>query len=84
MRLLRVLESLAGVLERLSRQLVPGLMILLSMMYRRGAMRMGGKFVEFGGSLVRIAGHGCYLNLNFSSLGTFASATGPPIATPCL
>ena len=57
MRLLRLLESLAGVLERLPRQLMPGLMILLSMMYRCGSMRMGGKLVEFRGSLVGIAGH---------------------------
>ena len=57
MRLLRLLESLAGVLERLPRQLMPGLMILLSMMYRCGSMRMGGKLVKFRGSLVGIAGH---------------------------
>ena len=57
MRLLRLLESLAGVLQRFPRQLVSGLMILLSVMYRCGSMRMGGKLVEFCGSLVRIAGH---------------------------
>jgi hypothetical protein len=57
MGLLRLLESLACVLERLPRQLVPGLMILLSMMYGCGSMRMGGKLVEFCGSLVGIAGH---------------------------
>ena len=73
MRLLRVLESLACVLERLPRQLVPGLMILLSMMYCGGSMRMGSKLVEFRGSLVGVAGHDVTslwnydVHLNFSS-----------------
>ena len=72
MRLLRVLESLACVLERLPRQLLPGLMILLSMMDCCSSMRMGGKFVEFGGSLVRIAGHECYLAVNTMFISTLA------------
>jgi hypothetical protein len=52
-----VLEGLRGVLERLSRHFVRRGMILFVMMRRRGSVRMGGKFVEIGGFLVRIARH---------------------------
>jgi hypothetical protein len=38
--------------------LVSRLMIFFPMMRSGCAMRMGGEFVEFGGSLVRFTGHG--------------------------
>ena len=57
MSLFGMLESLRGVLERLSRHLVRRGMILFVMMHRRGSVSMGGKFVEVGCFLVRIARH---------------------------
>jgi|SRR5882672_1969383 len=61
-----MLERLSGVFERLPRQLVRRWMILFSMMYRRGSVRMSGKLVEIGGLLVRITRH------DFTSLLTLA------------
>jgi hypothetical protein len=52
-----MLESLGRVFQCLPRQLVPRLMILFTMMHRCGSVRVGGKFVEFSGPLVRITWH---------------------------
>ena len=76
MSLLGECEGLGGVFERLPRQLVPGCVILFSMMDRRGSVRMGGKFVELGGSLVGIARHDYTLHWN-----NWFPLTGPDTPT---
>jgi len=76
MSLLRVLESLRGVLERLSRQLVRRGMVLFVMMHRRGSVRMGGKFVEIGGFLVRIARHDVTSLLTLAHRGAITHLEG--------
>jgi len=58
---LRQLESFGGVFQCLSGMLLPGLMIFFSMVRRGTAVRVGGKFVELGSSLVRIVWHGIFL-----------------------
>jgi hypothetical protein len=52
MSFLRRLESFIGVFKCLSGVLVSGLVIFFSVVRGSSTVRMGGKFVEFGGSLV--------------------------------
>lgn len=61
MSFLRQLESLGGMFQRLPGMLLPGLMIFFSMMRRGSAVRVGGEFMEFSSSLVRIVWHGIFL-----------------------
>jgi hypothetical protein len=61
MSLLRQLESLGGVFQCLPGMLLPGLVIFFSMMRRGSAVRVGGEFMEFGSSLVRIVRHWIFL-----------------------
>ena len=51
-RLLGMLVSLLGVLKSLPGELLPGLMILFLMGFRRTAMSVGGTIVQLGGALV--------------------------------
>jgi hypothetical protein len=51
-RLLGLLVSLLGVLKSPPGELLPGLMILFLMGFRRTAMSMGGTIVQLGGALV--------------------------------
>lgn len=57
MRLLRPLEGLLGVLQRLLRKLVPGQVIFFPVVRGGSAVRVRGEFVEFGSSLVRVIWH---------------------------
>jgi hypothetical protein len=66
MRLLRPLEGLLGVLQRLFRKLVPGQVIFLPVVRGGCAVRVRGEFVEFGSSLVRVIWHE-FLPLDFTA-----------------
>jgi hypothetical protein len=50
--LLGMLVSLLGMLKSLPGALLPGLMILFLMGFRRAAMRVGGAIVQLGSSLM--------------------------------
>jgi hypothetical protein len=52
MSFLRCLESFVGMFKRLLGMLVSGLVIFFPVVYRSGAVRVCGEFVEFGSSLV--------------------------------
>jgi hypothetical protein len=54
---LRPLEGLIGVLQRLSGMLVSAQVISLAVLHGGGAVRVRGKLVKLGSSLVRVAGH---------------------------
>jgi hypothetical protein len=68
MSFLRQLESLGGMFQRLPGMFLPGLVIFFSMMRRGRTVRVGGKFMEFGSSLVRIVWHGIF---SLSSNGSY-------------
>ena len=57
MGLLRALESLARILQCLLGIFVSGLVIFVSVVRGRGAVRVCGELVEFGSSLVRFIWH---------------------------
>ncbi len=57
MRFLRPLESFIGMFHRLLGMFVPRLMIFFPVVRGGSAVRVCGKFVEFGGSLVRFIWH---------------------------
>ena len=57
MGLLRPLERLVGVFQRLFRVFMPGQMIFFPMVRGRSSVRVSGKFVKFGSSLVRVIWH---------------------------
>jgi hypothetical protein len=57
MRIKRRLVRLGGMLHRLSRVLLTGLVVFFSVVYRRGAMRVRRLFVEFRRALMEIVGH---------------------------
>lgn len=61
MSFLRQLEGLCGMFQCLPGMFLAGLVIFLSMVRCGSAVRVGGKFMEFGGSLVRIVWHGIFL-----------------------
>jgi hypothetical protein len=61
MSLLRQLERFAGMLQCLPGMFLTGLVIFFSMVRCGTAVRVGGKFMEFGSSLVRIVWHGSFL-----------------------
>lgn len=58
MRFFRPLHRLIGKLHSLPRMFMSRLVILFLMVRSGCAMRMGGEFVELGGSLVRFTRHG--------------------------
>jgi hypothetical protein len=60
MSFLRQLESFVGMLQRLLGMLMSGLMIFLAVMRGRSAMRVGGEFMEFCSSLVRVIWHNVF------------------------
>ena len=80
MRLLRPLEGLLGVLQRLFRKLVPGQMIFLPVVRGGSAVRVRGEFVKFSSSLMRIIWH-VRLPLSFISQ-TFENRHIFPSGTP--
>jgi hypothetical protein len=57
MRFLRTLESLVRMLQRLFGKPVSALVILFAVVRGRGTVRVGGQFVQFGGSLMRVIWH---------------------------
>jgi hypothetical protein len=58
MRFLRRLKGFVGMLEGLFGMLVCGLVVFFAVMHGGGAVGVGGEFVKFGGSDVRLFGHG--------------------------
>lgn len=57
MRIQRSLVRLGGMLHRLSRMFLAGLVVFFSVMYRGSAMRVRRQFVEFRRALMKIVGH---------------------------
>jgi hypothetical protein len=57
MSFLRQLESPSRVLQGLSGMFVPRQVILFPVVHSSSSVRMGSKFVELGGSLMRIVWH---------------------------
>lgn len=57
MGLLRPLERFVGVFQRLFRVFMPGQMIFFPVVRRRGSVRVRGKLVKFGSSLMRVIWH---------------------------
>ena len=57
MSFLRPLESFIGMFQRLFGMLMSGLVIFFSMVCCGSAVRVCGKFMEFGSSLVRVIWH---------------------------
>ena len=60
MRLLRPLEGLLGVLQRLFRKLVPGQVIFFPVVRGGYTVRVCGEVMKFGGSLVRVIWHSVF------------------------
>ena len=60
MSFLRQLESFIGMFQRLFRMLVSGLMIFFPVVRGGRTVRMGGEFVEFRSSLVRVIWHSVF------------------------
>ena len=60
MSFLRQLESFVGMLQGLLGMLVPGLVIFLAVMRGSSAMSVGGEFMEFCSSLVRVIWHNVF------------------------
>jgi hypothetical protein len=60
MSFLRQLESFIGMFQRLFGMLVSGLMIFFPVVRGGSTVRMGGEFVEFRSSLVRVIWHSVF------------------------
>ena len=88
MSFLRQLESFICVFQRLLGMLVPGLVILFPVMYGGHTVRVRGKFVELGGSLVRVIWHSFsnprfllhFRIIPFCKLSTFGHSYGAAAA----
>ena len=88
MSFLRQLESFICVFQRLLGMLVPGLVILFPVMYGGRTVRVRGKFVELGGSLVRVIWHSFsnprfllhFRIIPFCKLSTFGHSYGAAAA----
>jgi hypothetical protein len=74
MSFLRQLESFSSMFQRLPGMFLAGLVIFFSMMRRGRAVRVGGEFMELGGSLVRIVWHGIFFLLFKSILHPFTAS----------
>jgi hypothetical protein len=61
MSFLRPLEGFIGMLQRLLGMLLPSLVVFFPVVCGSGMVCVRGKFVELGGSLVRVIWHGISL-----------------------